>query len=285
MHMYAEHNLYPGINAHLNSYLQQEAGGWENFHAEHIIDLGRSLDAALPAGYFVRSEKTLQIRESVDFGTRSHRTTPDITVFGTSAAQANPVSLFAEPSVRTIPLLETLSEEDLLTGLVVYQADEQGGKPITRIELLSPANKPSGAHHEQYLVKRKQTLQSGLRMVEIDYLHLSPPITDAIPSYADGDAQAYPYLILVSDPRPTLMQGITQVYEIGIVDALPTVMIPLAEKDVAPLDLQKAYTQTFGGTRFFRSVVDYTTLPMKFNKLRLDDQVRLQSFLGNLRVS
>ena len=78
-----------------------------------------------------------------------------------------------------------MEEEETLTGLVIYQAGEGSvlGRPITRIELLSPANKPPGSHHEQYMVKRLETLKSGLRLVELDYLHESHPVIQALPSY------------------------------------------------------------------------------------------------------
>jgi hypothetical protein len=60
MPIHSKTNLYPGINAHLNSFLQQEGGGWESFHAEHIIDLRRVLAQTLPRGYYAVAEKSLQ---------------------------------------------------------------------------------------------------------------------------------------------------------------------------------------------------------------------------------
>lgn len=56
-------NLYRGINAHLNSLLQNEPGDWEGFHSDHIADLRRLIDAQLPEGYYARNERSLQIRE------------------------------------------------------------------------------------------------------------------------------------------------------------------------------------------------------------------------------
>lgn len=44
-------NLYPGVSAHLNSYLQLDPGAWRSFHAEHIVDLARTIRHDLPGGY------------------------------------------------------------------------------------------------------------------------------------------------------------------------------------------------------------------------------------------
>ncbi|MBZ0298776.1 MAG: DUF4058 family protein, partial [Anaerolineae bacterium] len=209
MALQADRNLYPGINAHLNSFLQNESGGWRSFHAEHITDIAREVDQRLPSGYFTRSEKSLQI-EDFDPGSGDQgrsRTTPDVTIYrqrtshrGLSQARIQEVV----PSL-TMPLPETLDEEDELTGLVIYQAGEGSilGRPITRLEPLSPANKRGGSHHEQYMHKRSETLKSGLRLVEIDYLHQTPPVIRVLPDYSSGAPGAVPYTILISDPRPT----------------------------------------------------------------------------------
>ena len=71
--------------------------------------------------------------------------------------------------------LDTLPEEKELTSLIIYRVEPSGDdKPITRIELLSPSNKPNGSHYQKYISKRQYTLRSQLNLVEIDYLHENP---------------------------------------------------------------------------------------------------------------
>jgi hypothetical protein len=55
-------NQYLGVNAHLHSAFQAY-DGWESFHSATIADLARALDRALPAGYTVDIEQSLQVRE------------------------------------------------------------------------------------------------------------------------------------------------------------------------------------------------------------------------------
>lgn len=286
--MHADKNLYPGINAHLNSYLQNEPGGWRSFHSLHITDLDRAIDAALPPGYFTRAEKSLQIGEFNPGGgdERTSQTTPDVTVYQSGQASRSP-SAVAEVNapVMTFPISETITDEDELTGLVIYQAGEGSvlGRPVTRVELLSPANKPNGSHHEQYMVKRLETLKSGLRLVEIDYLHQTPPLIQKLPDYSKGAQGAAPYLILVSDPRPTLEQGKTDIYAFGVDDPMPIINVPLAGADVVKVNFGEIYNYTFENSKFFRALVNYAQEPVHFDRYHEADRVLIQKRLEQIR--
>ena len=78
-------NPYKGINAHLQSYLQSESGGWASFHARHITHLADNLDSQLPANYYTLVEKSLQIRPYLDDEpiAKPIETIPDVTVIQT----------------------------------------------------------------------------------------------------------------------------------------------------------------------------------------------------------
>ncbi len=289
MALHADQNLYPGINIHLNSLLQDEPGGWRSFHSQHVTDLARTIDEALPQGYFTRSEMSLQIGEfdpgSGDQGQSS--TIPDVSIYRRRGQSPGSVMTLAEseaPAV-SIPIPETLESEDTLIGLVIYQAGEGSllGRPVTRIELLSPSNKPGGSHYGQYRVKRLDTLKSGLRLVEIDYLHETPPIIRNLPDYSKQEQGAVPFVILVSDPRPTLEQGKTTVFAFGVDDPLPVIDVPLAGADVVRVNFGAAYRQTFEGARFFRMIVDYAQEPLHLERYAEADRQRIQARLAEIR--
>ncbi len=283
MAIQSERNLYPGINPHLNSSLQNEPRGWQSFHSIHVTHLFEAIDAALPAGYFARSEKTMQINEIIPpLGLHSPgRTVPDVTVFrmGNIASSSSGATLIATPPSRSTLIVEQLSTEDYLSGIVIYQAGEGDllGKPVTRIELLSPANKPGGAHHSHYLAKRTETFQSELRLVEIDYLHETPPVLESMPNYSLHEEGSFPYWVLVSDPRPTLSKGLTHFYEIGVDIPLPIITIPLLGADTMTLDLGAVYNHTFASSRFFQMVVDYAQEPIHFERYKPADQILIQA--------
>jgi len=289
MPIHSEKNLYPGINAHISSILQNEPGGWETFHTDYLTLLRLAIDVELPPGYFARSERSLQIG-AFDAGdnTEEHtRIKPDITIFrnprsGSATGVAVPE---AYAPIMTLPISETLEEEDELSGVVIYQAGEGGvlGRPITRIEVLSPANKPGRSNYGQYTVKRLGALKSGMRLVEIDYLHQTPPIIWVLPDYSNEEPGAYPYSIIVSDPRPTFEKGTTAIYAFDVDDPIPVIHVPLAGADKVKIDFGAVYNQLYESSRFFHQVVDYEQDPPAFDRYSEADRERIQKLLADIR--
>lgn len=283
-------NLFPGINPHLNSRLQNEGDSWSEFHSAHVIDIGRAIDALLPEGYLVRPEKGLQVRFSApdDPGApqRSFRCRPDVAVVQTASDPAAPPS----GGIVTAPVLslaahEILNEGEPYDALVIYAVEPAGiGRSVTWIELLSPANKRGGTGFESYLSKRALTLKSGIALVEIDYLHQTPPISERIPSYPDDQPGAYPYLVIVTNPRPSLQEGKADVYGATVSMKLPTFPIPLLGDDSVILDLNAVYQQTYLSFAAYSYFVDYDQLPMRFKTYSTPDQDFIRAHLDAIRA-
>ncbi|MDZ4764289.1 MAG: DUF4058 family protein [Chloroflexota bacterium] len=287
MPIFADTNLYPGVNAHLNSFLQHEPGGWQSFHAEHLSDIQRAINRALPSGYYTRAEKSLQISiTDPDAAVVRSSTTPDVTIFsGRGRAPAAERSATAARPSMLLPLKDVLYDADELMSILIYRAASgHSGIPVTRVELLSPANKRGGTHHEQYLSKRGETIKSGLRLVEIDYLHETPPIIRRIPAYVRSDTDAYPYMILISDPRPSLETGQTAHYGVGVLTPLPIIDVPLENDDSALVDFGVAYHDTFNTSTFYRIIVDYALDPPAFDRYTPDDQAAIRALLERIRA-
>ena len=283
----ATKNLYPGVNAHLNSFLQQEDGGRESFHTEYLVALRQTLEKRLPPNYYAITEKSLQISEFA-FGEQTRRrTSPDVTVYQRerSATRVTTSSAAVAPSM-IVPLAKLLyDDDDYLVSVIVYQME--GGKypgiPIVRIELLSPANKPHGSYYQQYRAKRLQTLRSGLLLVEIDFLHETHPLLAEFPSYPDHEDGAFPYTIMVSKPHPTPEEGQAEVYNIGADSILPVINIPLADDDKAELDFGSAYNLMLENARAFQVIIDYEQDPVNFDRYSPDDQAKIGALLQDIR--
>jgi hypothetical protein len=285
MPIHLRENQYRGVNAHLHSYLQQR-GDWSIFHGEHISDLRGALQDLLPpeSGYFVVSEKSLQIaRDDLISGETSRsRIVPDVGIYKTgeglapSAVPAYPASPGAEVSI-----VETLSEPENVVGIVIYRAqdDAEGlGAPVTRIELLSPANKPPGSHYRQYIAARVETLQSGINLVEIDYLNERRSPLAVLPDYTRHEPKSYPYVILVSRPYPSLEEGKTAIYGFRVDDPIPVIPIPLAGGEGVLLDLGAVYQQTFNSNYVYGlRIVDYEKLPEGYETYDDEDQRRIKA--------
>lgn len=279
----ATQNPYRGVNAHLNSFLQTE--GWESFHTEFIVGLRATLDTVLPPNYYAVSEKSLQVSVAAGNGSqieRPRRMIPDVSVYQTAPSPApQTAAALAVPEMR-LPLI--LDDEETISAVVVYRArgGRVPGKPVTRLELLSPSNKPGGSGYAAYRAKRLEALYSELRLVEIDLLHELPPILPEIPNYAAGEPGAFPYLILVSDPFLLPPEARTALYGAHVDAPLRIISVPLAEGDAIAVDFDAVYNQTFESSRLFRLVVDYTNEPLRFETYAAADQQRIRDIMARV---
>jgi len=279
-------NRYPGINPHLNSRLQSPGGGWESFHHGFIEKLIEELDIQLPENYYPIEEKSIQIG-IVDTQTgatmpKPGSTRPDVLIVRERpAASASSASLMIPTLI--LPVAEGFDEEEFLMGIMVYHVEGKNlpGKPITRIEVLSPANKPGGTHHAQYLRNRRDTLLGGLRLVEIDWLHELPPVISGIPSYPDRELDSYPYSIIISDPRPSLTIGQTRVYGFGINQVVPMLNLPLDNQDEVAVDFGRLYNELFN-RRVFTILTDYSQFPARFESYSDTDQSYIRQRMAEI---
>jgi hypothetical protein len=171
-----------------------------------------------------------------------------------------------------------VTEEEYLNAVVIHVAEDNSlGRPVTRIELLSPTNKPPGEGYRQYREKRNATLRSGVSLIEIDYLHQTQSPIWSLPSYPDREAGAQPYNITVNDPRPSLDKGLSKTYAFGVDDPIPIIEIPLAGNDHLVFDLMVVYNETFERTRFYQAVVDYEQPPLALDTYSPVDQERIEA--------
>jgi hypothetical protein len=289
MPIYAERNLYKGVNPHFNSWAQNK-GLWRAFHGRHIFELVNELNELLPSNYLVIGEQSLQISisESPEDQASPRRSTTiaDVGILRTSTEVAPLTAQQPMPTTPTLtlPIVETVDESAVLDSVMIYRvSDEEGlGRPVTRIELLSPANKPFGSHYTQYIQKRWETLSAGLRLVEIDYLHQTHPILSVIPSYVDREPNAQPYYILVTDPYPSLETGRSFLYSFSVQSPIPLVRIPLDVDDSVVVDFGKVYDRTLAENRAFLRLANYAQLPDRFDTYAPADQERIKARMNEI---
>ncbi|MCA9910705.1 MAG: DUF4058 family protein, partial [Anaerolineae bacterium] len=232
------------------------------------------------------AEKSLQIT-ALPIADEVRRTRPDIGVFhnpiepSSSARPAQAAAPFA-----TLPLLDVVDdEEEAVFAVVVYAVDagEMPGTPVTRIELLSPANKYPGSDYRYYLARRKQTVRAGIHLVEVDLLNLQPSLLETLPGYVEGD-DSYPYLIVISSPPQVAQAGKIELYGAGIADPLPRVALPLHGDDSVVIDFQRVYQAAFRHLhRLAQRVLDYAQNPPQFERYHVRDRERISVLLDAIR--
>lgn len=279
MPIHKRKNLYRGVNAHLHSYFQQE-GGWESFHAVHIVHLLEAVQELLPSGYRAFAEKSLQLSVfDPDTGeSEKVRVKPDVSVWTErlSPVLSDPYGLGLSSPLEVLTLDETLVEPEYLRAVVIMHGDSFGRyKPITRIELLSPANKSPGSHASQYRVSRAETLLSGIHMVEIDYLHERRFPVDRVPSYPDRMSGSLPYNFLVSFGEREDRVGLVLRFGCSVDEKIPPIPIPLVY-GVVNLGVNGVYKRTFGSNPAYgEDIVDYATPPLGMHTYSEEDQARI----------
>jgi hypothetical protein len=247
------------------------------FHATFIETIGDMIDQQLPENYYAFSEKSLQIAvvdSLTDEIIHQIRTRPDTLIIQEYEQSPSLSAELSSTPTLTFPLLDTLTEETYLGSISIYQVDVKGipGEPVTRIELLSPGNKPSGSHYQQYIRNRDYTLRSGVSLVELDWLHETPPILPNIPNYPDHAPNSYPYHIIVNNPHPNISDGKTQVYSFRVADPVPRIPLPLAKQDFIVVDFGEMYRTALGKRRGFSLLTNYAHEPPRINSYQQTDQ-------------
>jgi len=239
-------NQYRGVNSHLNSLLQtaiykhSSLTMWPSFHVSHVVHIADFLNQVLPQNYIAHIGRSLHLREE---------------------HIENPPPEWDEHYVKAV--------------MIYYdEGDPIWGTLITRIEVVWPSSKPGQVGHNLYLDSRKSTLEQGLVLVEIDYLHERSPLSDRIPTYPEHP-HSHPYLVTVFNPRPSVEEGLAHIYSFDADEPVPEIPIPLLDSDTTMLNLNSVYNHTFRTGRWGIHA-DYSVLPERFHTFSLADQERIR---------
>jgi hypothetical protein len=287
-------NPFRGINPLLNSLLQgdhyYESGNtapsvWPSFHAAHIVHIADALNERLiPLGYVAFAEQGLQIQTGGSFQY------PDDAVYDPTPGKEHPTpaatALAAAPSATLvhIPVDEIIEMARTFKSVTIYPTPQEHpvlGKPITRIELLSPTNKRGGNHYLSYVRNRAEAVQSGTAIIEIDYLHEStPPYPDGnLPRYPK-EKNSYPYYIAVTNIRLRPVEVVIQPF--GVDEPIPAIEVPLAKDITLSLDLDAVYQHTYQ-VGAWPMLIDFEQEPERLNTYSTSDQNRIRQKLDELR--
>jgi hypothetical protein len=272
-------NPYKGVNAHLNSKLQNE-GLWTDFHNTYIVTLRNFLVAQLPDAYLVDLEQSLQIRRVFE-GLNLYR--PDVLIMDVEAVHRKPITQnrLTETTLAIADLVEEESaDDDYYPSIVIKRRGD--GSPIVWLEMLSSANKPKGSAYDSYYNKRWDVLQTGITFVEIDFLHQQPPTFPRLPDYTRGDDGSHPYRVLLLDPMPNYWQGKVVLKEFDVDTPIPVLQVPLSDDDTILIDFEQVYQRVFTDAKYGKRL-DYSQVPTAFNTYSATDQERIRQVMARIR--
>lgn len=232
---------FPGMDPYL------EGHEWTSFHGEFCVEIARQLRPLLRPRYIALTMRrsVTDTPEDLAITAKSDNVYPDVGV-----VERSPVPLPTLDGVDVLePTLQVATKmPEMVPQVSVEIRDVEERQLVTLIEMISPASK-RGQGYQEYVEKRTRILLSTSHLLEIDLLRngIRVPMRQELPKS--------PYFIFLSrwQRRP-----MTDIWEIGLGQSLPTIPIPLLpeDEDVA-LDLQQAFTNVHDSVAY-DLLLDYT---------------------------
>ena len=237
---------FPGLDPYLELH-------WGDVHHRLIQYSSDAIQPALPEDLLARVEERVYVES--DAG-RVRSIVPDAHVVewhpataGTAVMTVNEVAV-AEPACT---VLEDLAE---FTEGYIEIRERDGGRVVTVIEFLSPANKAGGDGTVLYLKKQTQVLRSDSSLVEIDLVRVGRRVL-AVRPFQIPERVRNDYLACI---RRGWLPEQRDLYAFALRAPLPILGIPLrAHEPYVPLDLQMLVDQCYRHGRYDR--LDYTAEP------------------------
>jgi hypothetical protein len=233
---------FPGMNPYLEA-----THLWPDVHSSLIFSIRKQIQSQLNPRYSASITPYVAL-ESLEISP-SKMAVPDVAVLEqeTKPQTKGGVAVLSAPMTRTA-MIEIPTRYARLEIRSV-----EGEKLVTAIELLSPANKRSGADGiEAYEKKRQEFFKSDAHLLELDLLRIGQRLkfTQPLPDN--------PYFIFLSraEKRPVI-----DVWPLSICEAIPAVPVPLLHPDPdVVLDLGQALEEIYESAKYERRI-DYSKSP------------------------
>jgi len=186
---------FPGMDPYLEA-------RWGGVHVTLLVYASRQLNSLLP------DELCARIEEETQAGVEHEVQVP------IEEGVAQPIVVALEDDPRTLRHLEIVDTSD-------------GGRLVTAIELLSPANKVGSTGQLIYIRKQREYLDAGVNLVEIDLIRSGNYVL-ALPEDRLPPACRTAYLACI---RRATRRNEAELYPISLRQALPNLPIPLRPTD------------------------------------------------------
>lgn len=254
-------SIFPGMDPYLEA-----PWIWPDFHNSLADEIRRMLNQQLPKDYFAQ----LEARSELGIRAAKRINAPDVAVIesgrkrGPSQEDSGGVAVAVEEEIEisTGIRVEFMDEPVTITSVAIRNT-QTANEVVTLIEILSPANKRSGADRDHYVQRMKETLaESSTSLIEIDLLRNGQRTwerSDIIEDYLDDLSSPTDYLVETS--RSWSRSG-ADIHPISIRERLPVIAVPLRQNEPdVPLSLQTAFNRAYEGGPYRRGAVDYSKPP------------------------
>ena len=233
----------------MDPYLEQYWGDVHHRLCTYSCDM---LRRTLPPGLIARIDERTIIEDELD----DQRTIiPDVRVVERGIAG---VAVAAGAVDVAEPLVIETDDEPIIEGFVQVLDTRNGGRVVSVIEFMSPANKTSKAGREMYRQKQRELLTGGVSLIEIDLIRSGPWIIRVPESKVPASKRGLYHVCVTRGWRVKK----PEVYPIKLQGRLPAIRVPLRATDPdAVLDLQALIEQIYENGSYGYDV-DYTVPPV-----------------------
>jgi hypothetical protein len=204
----------------------------------HLIS--ETLQPTLPAGLRARIEERILLETEGEFR-RGYR--GDVAVVETESRESIPQASSAAVLDKVPVVVEFFHEPEIERFVEIIDIND-GGRVVTAIEILSPANKAAGRNNRVYRRKIQDYTRADVNVVEIDLLRSSRKRLRVTKDILPAERRST-YLISVLRPQEDDVER-WACYPFSLRESVPPVPVPLRSTDKdARLELQplleKAY--------------------------------------------
>lgn len=239
---------FPGMDPYLEAH-------WGDIHTTLMVYARNQLNAQLPDDLQARVEESLAVTEDDQKRRTVYRDVRVVEAPGISAAES--AATAASSTVDVAQPYVVKLEDEPTTHRHLEIVDTGGGRLVTVIEILSPANKVGSHGQLIYIRKQREYLRAKVNLVEIDLIRAGNFVL-AIPEDRLPIVCRTPYMVCI---RRADREGEAQLYPVPLRQPLPNIPVPLrpTDKDVV-LRLQPLLDDCYRDGRYDR--IDYRLEPV-----------------------
>ncbi|MCS6847456.1 MAG: DUF4058 family protein [Anaerolineae bacterium] len=238
---------FPGMDPYL-----EHPALWPDVHNRLIAAIADAITPLVAPRYYVGLERRMYLLSLDDLVFVGW---PDVAVLAGAARVAEPHAPAYEVTSGSAPnpLWVELPTQDEVGDNYLEIRLADGGKVITVLELLSPANKLHERSRELYINKRNALFASRTNLVEIDLMRAGEPM----PLRGKPVRSDYRILVSRSWQRPR-----AQLYHFRLREPIPAITIPLQRGEDEPaLDLNAVLHDLYARARY-DLMLDYNQPPV-----------------------
>jgi hypothetical protein len=239
-------NPFPGMDPYLEQF-------WLDVHARIILYACDQLEEQLPSNLLARVEERVVFECE---GEEARAAYPDVKIAERRGMADSGVAVASRSAVCEPLFVRYPAAPATETFLhILHSGPNQ--RLVTVLEVLSLANKLSGEGQRQYRRKQRELADTNVSLVEIDLLRQGSRVLSVPTSWIPRHARTT-YQVCV---RRGWVHDIYEVYPAPLRSPLPTIRIPLREKDEdIRLDLQAIVDLAYRKGRYHLTL-DYSEPP------------------------